>query len=193
MMDCKGLIKQLEQKDYSVSFFSTKEEARDYLANEIKGSSVGFGGSMTLKEMGLFEALEKENIVFSHWQPLLGRSAQDTLQLAQNAEFYICSVNGIAKTGEIVNIDGAGNRVAATINGYKKVYLVVGTNKVEETLEEAKRRAWEVAAPKNAKRLFGEEAGQEEIDRICRVEVVFHSKPRATDIEIILVDEELGY
>ncbi len=192
-MDFREIQENLEKKNYTVKTFENKESATAYLKGEIAGTSVAFGGSMTVKQTGVFEALQEENVVFWHWNPLMGRSSNDTLQLARNAEFYISSVNGIAETGEIINIDGAGNRVAATINGYKKVFLLVGKNKIEKTLEEARKRAWEVAAPLNAKRLFGDDAGQAEIDKICTVEVVFYSKPTAANIEVILIDEELGY
>ena len=100
---------------------------------------------MTLAELGLFESLSAHNTVHSHWNG----GARDA---AATAEVYLCSVNGLAETGELINIDGMGNRVASTLYGHKKVYFVVGRNKLAPTYDEALWRARNVAAPKNALR-----------------------------------------
>jgi len=151
-MAFEALKERLEHNGFAVSVFSTKEEAAGYLNRAIDGVSVGMGGSMTLAEMGLRESLSSHNILFSHgYTPAPGRKVQE---LAAAADVYILSANGIAgDTGEILNIDGNGNRVSASLFGHKKVYIVAGKNKVSPDFESALYRARNVVAPKNARRL----------------------------------------
>ena len=112
------------------------------------------------------------------------------------------SVNGLAETGEIINIDGTGNRVAAIFYGHKKVYLVVGKNKIAPDYEKALWRARNIASPRNAKRLGVNTPCAVNADkcydckspqRICRGLLVLWEKPMASDIEILLINEDLGY
>ena len=190
------LKENLEQKGYQVRCFGTKEEAADYLCAGLQGKHVGFGGSMTLLDMGIYERLEKTGPVSWHWK------TPGVLPQARTAEVYLTSVNGIAETGEIVNIDGTGNRVAAMTFGHQKVYFVVGANKVAADLPAALERARNVAAPLNAKRLSRKtpcaERGDKCYDckspeRICRALSVFWEKPGGCDYEVVLVEENLGY
>ena len=118
------------------------------------------------------------------------------------APVYISSANGVAETGELVNIDGTGNRVAATLYGPEKVYFIVGLNKLAPTLEAAIDRARNVAAPKNAQRLGtrtpcaadGKCHDCKSPARICRALVVHMGAPKGFEkCEIVLVGESLGY
>ena len=138
--------KNLESKRFRVSTFATAEEAADYLDRSIDGVSVGIGGSVTAEQMGLYEKLSGHNRVFWHWRP---ESAEDPRREAMTADMYITSVNGMAETGELINIDGNGNRVASSLYGHKKVWFIVGRNKLAPTYEEALWRARNIAAPKN--------------------------------------------
>ena len=136
----------LRQRGFTVSVFETAEAAADYLDGAIDGRTVGFGGSMTLEAMDLWERLRTHNQVYSHLHGFpLGPEAA-------GAQVYVTSVNGLAETGEVINIDGIGNRVASTLYGHEKVYLVAGRNKIAPTYDEALWRARNVAAPKNAQR-----------------------------------------
>ena len=146
MTDWTKLTQNLEQRGFTVHRFATKEEAADYLDREIDGVSVAFGGSMTVQEMGLYPRLERHNDVLWHWN-------KDALEKAAATDVYICSVNGLAETGEIINIDGVGNRVASTIYGHKRVCFVVGRNKIAPDYDQALWRAQNIAAPKNCQRL----------------------------------------
>lgn len=87
-----------------------------------------------------------------------GRGRRHTARAGSDSEHYLLSANGIAETGEIINIDGAGNRVASAIYGHKKVWIVVGKNKLAPTYDEALWRARNIAAPKNAQRLHSKDA-----------------------------------
>lgn len=200
-MSMEVLKQNLEKKGYQVSCFETKEEAADYISSSLNGVKIGFGGSVTLDQMGLYEKLAESNEVIWHWRIPEGKTAPEVLMDARDAEVYISSVNGIAETGEIVNIDGNGNRVAATIYGHKKVYFVAGVNKIGVDLSAAMDHARNVAAPLNAKRLnkktpcavTGKCHDCQSPERICRALTVFWSKPSACSYEVVLVNEELGY
>ena len=161
------LRSNLEKKGYAVSVFTTGDDAVDYLVGAITGTTVAFGGSKTLEELGLFERLAAKNDVRWHWRVPEGSNARAVLKSARDANVYLASANAVAETGEIVNIDGNGNRVAETCFGHDRVYFVVGRNKVVATLAAALERARTVAAPLNARRL-APNAPNFEVARICR-------------------------
>ena len=119
-MAFEKLKETLERNGFQVSVFATGEEAAAYLNREIDGITVGMGGSMTIADLGLKESLSTHNVVFSHgYTPC---SPEECQAMAAAAEVYILSANGIAEdTGEILNIDGNGNRVASSLYGHRKV------------------------------------------------------------------------
>ena len=174
-------------------------EAADYLNAAMDGVSVGFGGSITLDQMGLYEKLRTHNDVVWHWK------TDDKLPAryrAMTTDMYVTSVNGLAETGELVNIDGIGNRVAGTLFGHRKVWFVVGRNKLAPTYEEALWRARNIAAPKNAQKLHKKTPCAvradrcydcKSPDRICRGLVVLWEAISGMEMEVVLIDEELGF
>ena len=196
MIDYEKLTKTLEALGYRVSHFATAQQAAAYLDGQIDQTSVAFGGSVTLKDMDLYPLLSKHNQVIWHWE---GGSQMEAI----NTQVYITSVNGLAETGELINIDGTGNRVASTLYGHKRVYFVVGSNKIAPDYDAALWRARNIASPKNAQRLGmktpcaakGDRCYNcQSPERICRALVVLWEKPRGTEeMEIVLVDEPLGY
>lgn len=196
MANLERLRKNLEKNGFHTSHFSTAAQAAAYLNEKIDGRSVGVGGSMTVRELGLGERLATHNQLHWHW---LEGSAAD----ASGAEVYLSSVNGVAETGELVNIDGSGNRVASTLYGHKELYLVVGVNKLTPDYESALWRARNIAAPKNAQRLGrktpcavrGDRCyDYDSPERICRALVVLWEKPSSLEYaEVVLVDEALGF
>ena len=200
MTDFSRVKQNLEARGFRVSVFATAAEAADYLDSAIDNTSVGFGGSVTLEQMGLYERLERHDRVNWHWRPTV--DGVDARQAAMTAEHYITSVNGLAETGELINIDGTGNRVASTLYGHKKVWFVVGRNKLAPTYEEALWRARNIAAPKNAQRLKRKTPCAVKADhcydckspeRICRGLVVLWEAIGSMEMEVVLVDEALGY
>ena len=189
------LTANLEQLGYTARCFDTATQAADYLDSQLDGQTVAFGGSVTLRDMGLYPRLAAHNRCLWHWE-------QGTLEEARHADVYITSANGVAETGEIINIDGNGNRVASSLFGHKKVYFVIGANKIAPDYDTALWRARNIAAPKNAQRLKKNTpcAAQgdrcyncKSPDRICRALTVFWAKPTANPVEVILVRQELGY
>ena len=196
LFHCK---KNLETRGFQVSTFQTAAEAADYLNAAMDGVSVGFGGSITLDQMGLYEKLRTHNDVVWHWK------TDDKLPAryrAMTTDMYVTSVNGLAETGELVNIDGIGNRVAGTLFGHRKVWFVVGRNKLAPTYEEALWRARNIAAPKNAQKLHKKTPCAvradrcydcKSPDRICRGLVVLWEAISGMEMEVVLIDEELGF
>ncbi len=201
-MDFTNIKKNLEALEYKVSCFETAAEAAVYLTDSIQNTTVGFGGSMTLKELGLYEKLGETNKVYWHWILPDGMTQDDARAHARNTEVYLSSANGIAETGEIVNIDGNGNRVAETLFGHKKVYIIVGKNKIAPDYDGALWHARNVASPKNAQRMQkktpcavkGDKCYDcKSPDRICRGLVVLWKKPMAAEYEVVLINEDLGF
>lgn len=201
-MDFEAIKNTLTGKGYVVTVFDSSKDACDYLATEINNKTVGIGGSMTVQEMGLYDRLAGHNQVFWHGKTYAQKTPDEIRALANSAEIYISSVNGLAETGEIINIDGACNRVSSICYGHKKVYFVVGENKIAKNYEEALFRARNVAAPKNAKRLGkrtpcaikGDKCYNcNSPERICRVLSVWWEKPSQGEYEVVLIKENLGY
>lgn len=188
---------KLEELGYKVSCFEDADSAAKYLDSQIDGVSVGMGGSMTLDELGVYDMLKTHNEVF--WHQKQGREA---IEKAAAADVYISSVNGLSKTGEIINIDGNCNRVGSTLYGHKKVFFVVGSNKLEDDYDKALWRARNVAAPLNARRLNKKTpcaTGElkchncKSPERICRALSVLWTKPNGQDYEVVLIAKKLGY
>ena len=198
-MDIERLKKNLEGRGFTFKYFETGAEASDYLAEQMAGKTVGIGGSMTVETIGLYnKLLDKAADVAWHWKT----EPNEAKERAAKAEVYVSSANGIAETGEIINIDGAGNRVASNLYGHGKVYIVAGVNKVCPDVESAFQRARNVAAPKNARR-FGKNTpcvtGElrcydcRSPERICRGVSMLMEPMMGMPIDVVIINEELGY
>ena len=196
MTDFTKVENSLRQRGFAVKTFATGAEAAAYLDGAVDGKTVGLGGSLTLQEMGVFERLSAHNTVYWHWV----NGAEDRVRSA-SAQVYITSANGLAETGEILNIDGYGNRIASTLYGHEKVYFVIGRNKLAPTYDEALWRARNIAAPKNAQRLGRKTPCAVKGDRcydcksperICCGLAVLWNAIMGMEMEVILVDEDLG-
>ena len=192
----------LEKNGFQTFFVSNKDEALDKVLSLIpSNASVGFGGSVTLREINLIDALTaRGNTVFEHWsQP--EENITSIMRKQLNSDVFVASSNAVTEDGKLINIDKAGNRVAAMIFGPKRVILVIGTNKIVKDLEEGIRRIRNIAAPMNAKRrgdktpctTTGTCTDCESPDRVCRVITILEKKPSRTDITVILLGEELGF
>ncbi len=200
-MDVEQTMRNLQKRGFQVRYFETKEACADYIAETVKGTTVGFGGSVTARDMGLYELLEKENEVSWHWKSADRLEAQEK---AARAKVYILSANALAETGELVNIDGNGNRIAAMFYGHERVIFVVGVNKLTPDLHSAIDRARNVASPLNARRLKRNTPCAltepmrchdcESPDRICSGLAILMEKMRSIPVtEVLLIGESLGY
>lgn len=195
-MNVEKTIRSLKLRGYSVQHFATGEEAAAYLCGQIRDTSVGIGGSRTADQLGLYEKLGEQNEVYWHWR----EPGPETLRKANAAAVYISGVNAMTENGEMLNIDGRGNRLAGQVYGDKRLYLIAGTNKICPDFESALHRARNTAAVQNCKRfpnkapcqLDGQCHDCRSADRICRALLVHWMPMMGMTTEVILIDEELG-
>ena len=200
-MDLEKTIQNLRKNEFEVSYFETAAEAAAYLDSRIDGKTVGFGDSETLRTMGVPELLATHNTVYNPIGVHDDDEFDDIAKKTQLTDVFLTSVNGISETGEMVNIDGTGNRVAGSIFGHEKVYMVASTKKIEPTLEEAIFRARNVAAPTNTKKfgyatpcaVKGKCYDCHAPRRICNVMAIYMQKMNGMDVEVVLVGEDLGF
>ena len=201
---CKLAFTALKANGFEVLYADNSKEALEKVMSLIpKEAKVGVGGSVTVREIGLVEAIEKQgNTIFMDWEMPIERKEKIKIRKeALTSDVYLTSSNAITLQGQLVNIDGTGNRVSAMIFGPKKVIIVVGANKLVDTLDEAFARLRNIACPLNGKRLnlktpcalTGKCTDCNSPDRMCRVTVILEKKPRLSDITIVLVGENLGY
>lgn len=202
-MDINRILNNLKRRRYEAHYFTTKEEAMEYLVSQLKGRTIGLGDSATLAAMGAYERLSQNNEVVDPVHPLPGETFKEIAKRTLLREIFISSANAMSEDGEIVNIDGTGNRIAGTLFGSEKVYFVIGINKIRPTLEEAIYRARNIAAPLNSKRKYPNNpcAHAPETkcydcsapDRICNAMTIHFNKMRNTKaMEVLIIGEELG-
>ncbi|MBR3770881.1 MAG: lactate utilization protein [Clostridium sp.] len=199
----KTIINKLEVRGMAGYYCHSKEEALAQVLELMKkGSSVTWGGSETLKEIGIFEAIRNGDY------ELYDRATAKTLEenraffgKAVTADYFLMSTNAITHDGQLVNIDGNGNRVACLICGPQNVIVIAGMNKVVKDVEAGIQRTHDVAAPPNAIRLDKDTGCREygkcldclKDDCICCHTVVTRKSREKNRIKVILVGEELGY
>ena len=190
----------LRKRGFTAVCCATGAEARDYVMKEAEtAQSVGFGGSVTVKSLGLVEVTVKSlglveamaaagKEILRHGDPSLTPERKaEVMRRELTCDLFLLSANALTLDGRLVNIDGNGNRVAAKF--------------VDGGLDEAVARIKRCACPPNCRRLnkqtpcaaTGACADCSSPDRICMVSVVMDRRPRATDVHVVLVDEELGY
>lgn len=193
----------LRRNGFNVHVADDAGEARSIVLSLIpEGATVGVGGSVTIRELGVIEELERRGCrVVHHW---LQAPAEELMRLRRQeltADVFLASVNAVTIDGRLVSIDGMGNRVAATAFGPKRVVLPVGRNKLVRNLEEALWRARSVAAVLNSRRLgvktpcaeLGYCIDCDSPERICRAVLILERRPTGADYHVVLVDADLGY
>lgn len=197
----QNTISCLEKNGFEVIVVESSKEALELSKTYVKdGLKIGLGGSTTVAQIGLLDyVVNKKNISLSN-QYESGIDMAENLKRRREgllSDLFISGCNAITKNGELVNADGSGNRVAAQIFGPNKVLLVVGKNKLVDTLEDGFNRIKEVAAVKNIDRMNTKavEMGKEpryNIDNIANKFAYINGdvKGRTT---IILINENLGY
>lgn len=197
------VIKNLKARDMDGYYCLTKQEALDKALSFLHDDAVvSWGGSMSLGEIGLLEALKKGP--YNVLDRSTATTNEESLELQRKAffsDFYFLSTNAITMDGILYNIDGTGNRVAAMIYGPKEVIIIAGINKVCLDEEEALKRISNVAAPINTLRLnkntpcttLGKCAQCLTPDTICSHTVITRNSKPAGRIKVILVEETLGY
>ena len=195
-MNVEKAIRNLELRGFGVKHFASAQEAADYLTGAIKNCSVGIGGSQTIDALGIYDTLTESCEVYWHWKTP-GVQTQ-----AASTDVYLSSANAITADGQILNIDGRGNRLAAMVYGIgKTVYIVAGTNKICPDFDSALSRARNTAAVQNMQRFDGDQpchtAGRcldcRSKSRGCNALLVLWGQMMdMAKVEVVLIDEPLG-
>ena len=196
------LVKNLQSRHFEAYYCGTKEEALAKALELIpKGASVGWGGVMSAAQIGLLDAVRRGDYHAIDRERCT--TQEEKLQAAKDSMFadvFLTSANGLSLEGEMVNIDGTGNRVAPIVYGPKEILVIAGMNKVCDTLEDAITRARTVAAPLNQQRFMlnnpctvtGTCADCKSETCICnQILITRHCRPMGR-IKFILVGEDLG-
>jgi len=202
----EAIIKNLNQKNIEGVYFEKTDQAVASILMEIPdGALVGLGGSESIIESGLVDALRKKDIrlLDRYKEKVSKEEVWEMRKEGLSADIYISSSNALTLDGKIVNMDGIGNRVAAMIFGPGKVILLVGMNKVVKNVEEAISRIKNYVAPRNAIRVsintpcskkgFCQEPHCNPPNRICSQLVVLESSMIPNRIKLFLVGEQLGF
>lgn len=197
------IVKELESRNMEGYYVESREEALKKALEIIpEGSSISWGGSMSIEEIGLKQALCEGN--YKVYNRDVAKSPEEKRQImldAYGCNYFITSTNAITATGELVNIDGSANRVSAIAYGPENVLMIVGMNKVVKTVEDAVSRTRNEAAPVNAQR-FGinppcVKAGTcfdcKSPETICCQMLITRYSQVKGRIKVILVNEELGF
>ncbi len=195
-------IENLRAHGFQVIPVKNAREALETAKPFFKGvQTVGLGGSVTVQQIGLLDWLRQSHgfQLFDQYEE--GISMEENVERRRRgllADIFVSSSNAITRSGYLVNVDGAGNRVAAQAYGPQKVLLIVGKNKIVDDVEAGFRRIEEVVAPKNVERVnkkaFSLKKEQRyTVQNIQSVFVVIKKTDDKNRITLILVDEELGF
>jgi len=199
----KRLIDSLKKNNIDALYFSNRKEAVDQILNLIpEGSSVAYGGSLTIDELGLKEIFKKGNYNFID-RGKANIRADEMFALRREsllADFFVCSTNALTLDGELVNIDGVGNRVAALAFGPRKVIVVTGINKIVENLDKALERIRNKVAPIHARRrgrkvpcaYSGFCSDCRSPERICNIISIIKYQRERGRLLVIIIGEALG-
>lgn len=212
------VLKALEANNMDAYYAETASEARDKALSLIKdGSTVGHGGSVTLKETGILDAVSSPKYKFIDRSKAKNPDELKAMyRSCFSADAYLSSSNAITENGELYNVDGTGNRVGAIAYGPDSVIIVAGRNKIVKDLDEAVIKVKSTAAPKNCVRLSKETyckfkgncaaldtgcdrnvsditEGCRSKDRICRDYLITGIQAVKGRIKVIIVNEDLGY
>ena len=211
-----GVIKALQKNNIDAVYASSKEEAC-LIAEKMlfSGCVITAGGSVSLKESGVWDLISKEDYRFvdRSRQGISEAERTEAFKTAIGCDFFFCSSNAVTETGELLNVDGFANRIASIAFGPKKVIMVVGINKIVKNLSEAFLRVKKIAAPKNCVRLGLDTPchklghcvsllksetpdftdGCQSPNRICASYLISGMQREKGRITVILCGDELGY
>lgn len=202
-MDYSQLCKNLSAKGFIPSFFENEKDAVEYALSLIDDDqTIGSGGSMTIKSLGLLGKLSERGNICYHTDFFPDMDRNELYRKASQADFYISSANAVTQSGDIVNIDGTANRVSALIYGCKNVIYILGVNKICDNLDSAIDRVRNVASPLNTRRLnrktpcaiTGKCTYCNSPDCICNTTVIsHHPTTKQEKVYVIIINTELGY
>ncbi|MBU7014590.1 MAG: lactate utilization protein [Theionarchaea archaeon] len=189
----------LRQHGFNTQIVSTREEACAAILSHIPlNSLVGIGDSATVRQIGIIEALHTRGT--SIINPFRGKFRRETAVASLLADIFLTGINAVTTEGSLVDVDGAGNRIAGTIFGPPEVLVVAGQNKIVKNVNEAVERLKTVIAPRHAAGMgyslpctqIGTCQDCNSPKRICRIEAVIRRAPMYTQTTVLLVGEDLG-
>jgi hypothetical protein len=208
----KQVVKSLEKRGFKSVYFETAEEAKKHVISLIpEGSTVGFGGSATLRQMGLidyFKAHFKD--IHDNWEEEISREENIRIWHGfQHADVFVSGTNAVTLDGRLINSDGTGNRVSSMIFGPKRVIVIIGVNKIVKDIDEGISRVRQIASLNYLRGTIMNHKGENNEPpcakdgkcrdcypplRKCRITTIMEGVPGATpDYHVIVVGEELGY
>lgn len=208
----ENIIKALNKNNIEAHYFKTKGEICEFVKSLLPaGSKIASGGAQSLIDSGVIDIIKGEN--YNYIDRFAAKTAEEEKQMIADyftADYFFCSANAVTENGEIVNVDGRSNRVAAIMYGPENVIMVVGKNKIVPDIPAALYRVKTVAAPKNTVRLNcatyckekgvcvaaenGEIASGCESDaRICCNYVISAHQREKNRIKVLLCEENLGF
>ena len=204
----EGVKSALEHNNFDVTIVQKKDDAKAMFLNEILpgigATSVSYGGSMTFMESGIFDAIkDNPDIEFiDPWEK--GTTPEESMERRRQAllvDLFITGTNAVTETGQLINLDATGNRVAALTFGPKQVMLFIGRNKIVPNLDEAMFRVKNYVAPVNSMRLkrktpcvktsYCEECKSPE--RICNTWTITEKSSPKGRTKIMLINEDMGF
>ena len=200
----KRTVEALEKNGFTAKFLADGESVVSYILERIpETANVGVGGSKSEKTLGISDKLTAKGCtVHDHNIPGLSVEDRNATRYRQlTSEFFICGSNAVTLSGELMNRDAFGNRVAAMMFGPKTVFIIIGANKIVKNIAEAEERIKKYAAPMNNKKYetpnpcvkLGECIDCNNKTRICNITTILHRRPPLTDIHVLIVGEELGF
>ena len=196
------LVKNLRSRHYEAYYCETKQQALEKALELIpKGATVGWGGAMSAKQIGLLDAVNNGDYrAIDRDKAPNPQARKQAMKDCLLADVFITGANGLSMDGQMVNINGNGNRVAAIVYGPESILVIAGMNKVMDTLDAAMIRARTIAAPMNKQRfdlqtpceITGTCGDCKSEGCICNQILITRNSKPAGRIKVILVGEELG-
>ncbi|MHC1775115.1 MAG: lactate utilization protein [Lentimicrobium sp.] len=197
------VVERLNRNSFNGLYFDSAAEAADYISGQITaGMQVSFGGSMTVRQMGIRErAASLGAILIDHGAAGLSEKERlDVMRSELTSDLFISSTNAVTSDGTLVNVDAYGNRVAAMMFGPRKVIIVAGFNKIVKNEKAAFERLEQIAGPMNMKRLDRETPCTHDavchdcrtVARGCRAYTILRRRPAYTPMDVIIVGEIMG-
>ena len=203
MRNIEQTAENLKKHGFQVQIFKDSQAAKQAALALIDAeASIGFGGSVTIRDIGLYETLlEAGHPVYWHWK-CEKEEIPAVHAVTQKADVYLCSANAVLETGALLNIDGTGNRVSSLIYGPKRVIVIAGENKICKNYEDGLDRIKREACPQNARRLglsvpcatTNRCSDCNSPQRMCHITTLLERPTNAVkDVHVLLVEESLGY
>lgn len=197
-------IEALRKRGFNADYFNETAAVNKTLLEQIPAdASIGIPGSVTIRELDIIDTFVKRgNTIYQHWKSgLTEKTDRDDRRLEGTSDYFLTSANAITLYGDIINIDGVGNRVADTIFGPRHVIIIAGINKLVHTIDEGISRSKNIAGVMNAKRVgvntpcvtTGICCDCHAPRRICRVITIIQYRPFQTKMSVMLVNRILGF